>query len=307
MSDNSLLFWNWSNNSIVSSFDGVLSYPLSKGYTNLQFLNDGRVAGQGVDYFTIWSITNYTIFTSYTALALEDLNNGILVSAGASSFLRFWNATTRSLTNWFSVPIKQFSLKQILNSNYLASGSDNGTIFVWDTSSSLKVADLNGHTARVNLLEAAPNGLLLSSSFDRTVRLWNMTECLSVLNSPLGIGRSISAMKMISSNQFVLAGNSSSFLLVKIDSNNVLGMYQRIKLPVNSTIVNDLRVTSQRIIILAISDGTMAFFNISSNQFDQILTPSSPRIVSYFDIIGESFYSFTILINFYQKFFYFFL
>jgi WD40 repeat protein len=286
MSDKSLLFWNWSNNSIVSSFPGVLSYPLSSGYTNLKFLNDGRLAGE-TNYITIWNTTNSTKFQGLTAIALEVLTNGTLVSAGPAGYLRYWNTTAGSQTSWFDVQIKQFSLKQMLNSSYLASGSDNGTILVWDTSSNTNVAALDGHTDRVNLLEAAPNGLLLSSSFDYTVRLWNMTQCLSVLSSPLGIGRGISAMKMISSNQFVLAGNSDSLLLVKIDSNNKLGMYQRINLPVSSTIVNDLRVTSQRIIILAISDGTMAFYNIPSNQFAQILTPSSPRIVSYFDIIGE--------------------
>src|SRR5262249_44946633 len=69
------------------------------------------------------------------------------------------------------------------NSRYLATGSRDGSIIVWDGASGKRVHDLKeAHTDRVNRLAFAPDSnRLASASTDGTVKVWDMTDGKEVL------------------------------------------------------------------------------------------------------------------------------
>jgi WD40 repeat protein len=59
----------------------------------------------------------------------------------------------------------------------LASGSPDGTITLWDTATRKPVANVTGHTNRINKLLFSPDGsTLASSSNDSTIKLWNVAR-----------------------------------------------------------------------------------------------------------------------------------
>lgn len=58
---------------------------------------------------------------------------------------------------------------------WLASGSDDQTVKIWDLASGRMVLNLTGHTATVSCLAISPNGQwIASSSRDGTVRVWDI-------------------------------------------------------------------------------------------------------------------------------------
>jgi hypothetical protein len=64
----------------------------------------------------------------------------------------------------------------------LASGSQDGTVRVWDAASGQEVLTLRGHADRVMSVAFSPEGRRLASgSMDRTVRLWDVASGQEVL------------------------------------------------------------------------------------------------------------------------------
>ncbi|MGC2774068.1 MAG: TIR domain-containing protein, partial [Bradyrhizobium sp.] len=59
----------------------------------------------------------------------------------------------------------------------IATGSDDGIIRIWDTTSSKILHILKGHTAPIYALDYWPDGTrLMSASLDGTIRVWSSTE-----------------------------------------------------------------------------------------------------------------------------------
>ena len=59
--------------------------------------------------------------------------------------------------------------------SWLATGSNDGTVRIWDAATGQERATLTGHTGRVKAVAVAPDGSWLASgSDDGTVRIWDM-------------------------------------------------------------------------------------------------------------------------------------
>jgi len=64
-----------------------------------------------------------------------------------------------------------------------ASAGNDGIIRLW-TLEGAEIAQLHGHENFIYSLAALPNGELLSSSEDRTVRVWRATDCIQTITHP---------------------------------------------------------------------------------------------------------------------------
>jgi WD40 repeat protein len=59
----------------------------------------------------------------------------------------------------------------------LVSGSEDGTIRVWDPNDGTEIGRLKGHTSGVLSVGYSPDGTrLVSGSFDGTVRVWDPND-----------------------------------------------------------------------------------------------------------------------------------
>ena len=62
----------------------------------------------------------------------------------------------------------------VLQDNLLISGSDDGTIRLWDLTSGLQIAELESHDAFISDLCLLHGGRLASSSGDGTIAIWDL-------------------------------------------------------------------------------------------------------------------------------------
>jgi WD40 repeat protein len=114
------------------------------------------------------------------------LPDGRLVSAGGSwlgsSFgeVKIWELSTERALDLRGHTSMVDGLACSPDGRRLATGSDDGTIKLWDTTSGEEVFSLRGHTAGVLRVAFSPDGRRIASgSVDRTVLVWDTSPPVS--------------------------------------------------------------------------------------------------------------------------------
>lgn len=112
------------------------------------------------------------------ALAWSPHERNVLASGGgtADRCIKFWNAGTGSLLNSIDTGSQVCSLqwspfeKEILSSH----GYADNQLCLWKYPSMGKIKELKGHTSRVLHMATSPDGSLVCSAADETLRFWNV-------------------------------------------------------------------------------------------------------------------------------------
>jgi WD40 repeat protein len=100
----------------------------------------------------------------------------------------------------------------VLPDGRLASGSQDCTICLWDTSTPWPIAIFKGHQSFVTSLAVLGNGRLASGSGDATIRLWDPTQPDGAPRVLFGADAAITALAWIPTPQLLVAGDASGRL-----------------------------------------------------------------------------------------------
>ena len=88
----------------------------------------------------------------------------------------------------------------------LASGSDDGTIKLWDVATRQNIATLEGHAAQVRSVSFSPDGTLASGMIDGTVKLWDV-EARQNIATLEGHTKGISSVSFSSDGGILASGS----------------------------------------------------------------------------------------------------
>ncbi|RDK41662.1 WD40 repeat-like protein [Aspergillus phoenicis ATCC 13157] len=93
--------------------------------------------------------------------------------SGMPEVEKFWNSELETIEGHRGLPVRSVTFSP--NGRWLASGADDRTIKLWDTTTGTLQYNLVGHSKPVLSVAFSPNGQwLASSSDDKTVKLWDL-------------------------------------------------------------------------------------------------------------------------------------
>ncbi|GAB2228167.1 hypothetical protein Droror1_Dr00009997 [Drosera rotundifolia] len=178
-----LLVWEWNSGSYILKQQGHYF-----DVNCLAYSADSQVLATGADdnKIKIWNVTTGTCFVTFaehtnavTALHFT-ANNNVLLSASLDGTVRAYDFFRyRNFRIFTSPSSRQFvSLTADPSGEVICAGTlDSFEIFVWSMKTGRLLDILSGHEGPVHGLMFSPtNAILASSSWDKTVRLWDVFE-----------------------------------------------------------------------------------------------------------------------------------
>ncbi|KAL9086287.1 MAG: hypothetical protein Q9165_007202 [Trypethelium subeluteriae] len=110
-----------------------------------------------------------------------------VITACADKKIRLWNVSGKLLRTIAGNPDVVRALCKLPRSHPsqadFASAGNDGVIRLWTLSGS-QVAQLHGHESFIYSLDVLPTGELISSSEDRTARIWKGNQCVQTITHP---------------------------------------------------------------------------------------------------------------------------
>lgn len=91
-------------------------------------------------------------------------------------YVELWNSQESKLIKTITGHKEQINTVEFsLDSNMIATASDDNTIRLWDARTGKDLKVLTGHTEAVHVVKFSPDGeIIASGSADKTIRLWNI-------------------------------------------------------------------------------------------------------------------------------------
>ncbi|VFQ66872.1 unnamed protein product [Cuscuta campestris] len=176
-----LLVWEWKSESYILKQQGHYF-----DVNCLAYSPDSQLLATGADdnKIKVWTVSSgfcFVTFSEHTnaVTALHFMpNNHCLLSASLDGTVRAWNLFRYRNFRTFTAPTsKQFvSLASDQSGEVICAGTlDSFEIYVWSMKTGRLLEVLSGHEGPVHGLIFSPiNGVLASSSWDKTVRLWDV-------------------------------------------------------------------------------------------------------------------------------------
>ncbi len=188
--------------------------------------------------------------------------------------IQIYNFSSLSLVNSFKAHskwirrIKQSPFNTNTNTNYVATYSEDGTVKIWNVSSSFDwtlITTYSPHSSGVVALELLDNHTLASGSRDQTIKLWSPTT--GQTKRTIQTNENVYSLKLLNTNIHLAAGvGNGDINIYNINGGNLVS-----SLKGHTSHVNDLVQISDNLLASSSGDKTVRIWNLTTNTCKFIL------------------------------------
>jgi WD40 repeat protein/tRNA A-37 threonylcarbamoyl transferase component Bud32 len=163
--------------------------------------NDGNMLLTGGGYFFR---NNNPDFTRAPLLYQWDIESGALIRTFSDERFEAREGLNQSVTSLAFSP----------NERFIASGMEDGRIFLWDVREGTLIQEYIGHSDQITTLDFTSDGnRLLSGSVDRTILLWNVSDG-QLLRRYSGHTGAIRSVRFSSDETQLLSGSEDTRMIL---------------------------------------------------------------------------------------------
>jgi len=200
---------------------------------SLAVLDNGNIVSASEDKtIKVWNSISFEIIanlfetfihhSNFHLISLAILHNGNIISGASNGRILAWNSTFDLIKIFHAHDFVVFSLAILPNGNIISGGGpsnkkDTFYIRVWNSTTFEQIADSDSaHSSFVTALTLLPNGYFASSSYDKTIKMWNSTY--NLIYTLIGHENWILTLASLSNqNEFIISGSNDSIKIWKYD------------------------------------------------------------------------------------------
>ena len=273
--DSKIKIWKQSHDKTSFELIADLREHKSLVYALILLKNNSLVSGSADQTIKVWNQINGTNFVCVSTLNLDSeifslaiWESSLLMSGHADGTILILNQTSFIVLQTLEEHTYGVNSIVQINNQYLASGSIDNTINIWqkinETSFSLN-STLTGHTSWVNWLVVLPNHMFASASADNSIRVWNsFLECVHILNGHTNTVSQLTVLK----NEYLISISSDKKIIVW----NIFDSFSRlITLKTDSSLLS-VSLFSNDLFITGDSSGSLQLWSASAFRFQNEMT-----------------------------------
>ncbi|WP_341528444.1 NB-ARC domain-containing protein [Nostoc sp. UHCC 0302] len=194
--DHTVKLWNIKTGQCIGTLVGHSNLVLS-----VSFSSDGSIiASSSADQtIRLWDVATGKCLRvlsgheNWVRAVVFNADSAVLASGGDDQVIRLWDTATGRCIRTLQGYTNQISSISFSMTQVLASGSHDHLVRLWDTTTGQCIKTLAGHTNHILAIAFHPlpqppllsgtGGILVSSSADQNIKLWNIEtgECLKTL------------------------------------------------------------------------------------------------------------------------------
>jgi len=218
----------------------------------------------------IWNLVNNTMIKQLlghmlAVYSLAQISGDLLASGSGDGNIIIWNLTDYKKDSIISRHSTAVVALATLNSVLLASSSDE-TIKIINVNSGMVVSTLSGHLNYINSLIFLPGELyLISGSFDKTVKVWQLS---GPSQNNLNANREISSIDLNSTVNTLISYNLSQFISGTADG--MIHIFESAEtetvLCEENSAIFSLAVLRTSYLASGSTNGRLSFWNLKNNR-----------------------------------------
>ena len=230
--------------------------------TCLLLISDKLISGSKDKKIKIWNLRTFecekTLDNESDVSSLCLLTNNRFASASINNgLINIWDLNSYNKLNSFTLTN---GIRCLVSTNEtIICGSIKGEIILIDSNSLTQIATLNGHSKEIHSLEIDHEGNLFSSSYDNSVKKWNLETCTSI-NKTFGRGI-IKCVKVIKNNILAIGFQNREILIYDFDKENENAELKRM-LDTHSKYVSKLDLLSDGSLVSGSGAGQIKLWNM---------------------------------------------
>ncbi|RDW65768.1 uncharacterized protein DSM5745_09507 [Aspergillus mulundensis] len=174
-----LQIWNATSGQLLTT---LARYPSDQQIMTMALFPGGRrfATGSFKGSVQIWDIESCSrekeIHAAAGVSSLSVSSNGDKIAIGSLTGLQLWNTGIEAAVGLASHASAVCCLSVSPCRTWVMSGTENGTIGIWDRTTGALTREVEGHSSDISSLAISPDSkLAASSATDCTVRLWDTT------------------------------------------------------------------------------------------------------------------------------------
>ncbi|MGF1524378.1 MAG: WD40 repeat domain-containing protein [Leptolyngbyaceae cyanobacterium] len=227
-----IYLWNLETQSLLYILPGH-----TDAVETLAFAQDSQVllSGSWDNDIKVWDLTKETPVSKTLQGHIDDvqaisisIDGQTLVSGSYDGTVKVWDLNSGKATQTLKSVSRLSTLALHSNKQIIAIGNAWGNLSLWDLQSSQIIQSISGHSGEVRSVSFSPDGsTLVSGSYDKTVKLWHVSDRVTLSQTLSDVSLSaVLAIAISPDGRTLVSGGYDGMLCFwEMDTGKLLGMF----------------------------------------------------------------------------------
>lgn len=196
---------------ISTASESVVSTYLNKNKYAIGYLNGSVEIRNASNHEII--LTLKTNLQSVNDIA--KIESSIIAVGGKGKQIQIWDINEGKILKILNTDFKMVTTMLYLEDDLLAVGGEinNGSIQIWNIEAEEVEMELKGHTRNVYDLKIFKSSVLISASYDKTVRFWDLETGIEIENKRIEEGAPIGKVEILNDKEIAIGNRDGNIMI----------------------------------------------------------------------------------------------